>query len=146
VVGPRGCATTQGRCGPAPRTGRLRGDRPTLQAYCFLAPLLAVLLGLRLPACRRHLDQLHEPGVGRAGAFVGLPISPTVRRSHLLDRSGETRCWLTVGAVGTKLVLGLAAAVLLMQPFPLRNLVRALTFCPGGAGAWSRRSAGAAAR
>jgi len=28
-------------------------------------------------------------------------------------------------------VLGLAAAVLLMQPFPLRNLVRALTFLPG---------------
>ena len=37
---------------------------------------------------------------------------------------------LTAGAVGTKLMLGLAAAMLLTQQFPLRGLVRALAFLP----------------
>ena len=103
----------------------------TAQAYLFLLPLLLVLVGLAAyPLLDSVWTSFTSRGVGRAGSFVGFAnfvrlASDPVFRIALLN-SAE----LTLGAVGTKLVLGLAGATLLMQPFPLRGLVRALAFLP----------------
>ena len=101
------------------------------QAYLFLSPLLVVLIGFAAyPLLDGVWTSFTDRGVGRAGHFVGFDnfvrlASDPVFRIALLNS-----LMLTVGAVATKLVLGLATALLLMQRFPGRNLVRALAFLP----------------
>lgn len=106
----------------------LRGEA---QAWLFLSPLLLVLIGLAAyPLLDGVWASFTSRAVGRPGVFTGLAnfrrllIDP-VYRTALINSAV-----LTGGAVATKLVLGLAAASLLMQPMPARGLVRALAFLP----------------
>ena len=101
------------------------------QAWLFLLPLLAVLLGLAAyPLLDGVWASFTNRAVGRPGGFIGagnfirLWSDPTYRTALVNSVA------LTLGAVGTKLVFGLAAASLLMQPMPARGLVRALAFLP----------------
>jgi multiple sugar transport system permease protein len=108
-----------------------RSDRPALAAWLFLLPLLVVLLGLAAyPLVDGVWTSFTSRGVGRPGVFVGFANFAELIDDPVFSIALVNSAMLTFGAVATKLVLGLAAAVLLMQPFPLRNLVRALAFLP----------------
>jgi multiple sugar transport system permease protein len=117
-----------------PRTvSRPRGPemRSGLQAYLFLTPLLAVLVGFAAyPLLDGIWTSFTSRGIGRPGGFVGLDNFARLGRDPVFRIALANSFFLTVGAVAVKLVLGLAAAVLLTRPFPLRNLVRALAFLP----------------
>jgi multiple sugar transport system permease protein len=115
---------------PARRSRRARLG-VTAQAYAFLLPLLAVLIGLAAyPLADGIWTSFTSRGVGRTGVFVGLDNFTTLATDPVFRIALVNSAMLTLGAVATKLVLGLAAALLLTQDFPLRNLVRALAFLP----------------
>jgi multiple sugar transport system permease protein len=116
----------------APRRARnLRGLGPVLEAAPFLLPLLIVLVGLAAyPLIDGVWVSFTSRGVGKAGAFVGLGNFVRLLNDPIYGTAIVNSLVLTLGAVGTKLVVGLAAAVLLTQHFPFRNLVRALAFLP----------------
>ncbi|HEX3349956.1 MAG TPA: sugar ABC transporter permease [Acetobacteraceae bacterium] len=110
---------------------RLRGVGTTAQAYLFLLPLLAVLIGLAAyPLLDGIWTAFTDRAVGHPGRFVGLANFRRLFDDPVFGIACLNSLELTVGAVATKLVVGLAAAVLLTQEFPLRNLVRALAFLP----------------
>jgi len=116
---------------PAARPRSARRDHPSMQAYLFLLPLLVVLVGLAAyPLADGIWTSFTSRAVGRPGAFVGLANFARLVDDPLYHIALVNSILLTVGAVATKLVLGLAAAMLLMQRFPLRGLVRALAFLP----------------
>jgi multiple sugar transport system permease protein len=103
----------------------------TVQAYAFLLPLLIVLIGLAAyPLVDGIWTSFTSRAVGRAGSFVGLDNFTALAADPVFRLALVNSAMLTLGAVATKLVLGLAAALLLTQDFPLRNLVRALAFLP----------------
>jgi len=102
-----------------------------LEAYAFLLPLLVVLVGLAgYPLVDGVWTSLTDRGVGRPGHFVGLANFSRLLGDPVFSIAVRNSLYLTVGAVAVKLVAGLAAACLLTQSFPLRNLVRALAFLP----------------
>ena len=110
---------------------RLRGVGTAAQAYIFLLPLLAVLIGLAAyPLLDGIWTAFTNRAVGNVGQFVGLANFRRLFADPIYGIACLNSLELTVGAVATKLVVGLAAAVLLTQKFPLRNLVRALAFLP----------------
>ena len=101
------------------------------QAYAFLAPLLVMLIGLgAYPLLDGIWASVTSRGVGRPGGFVGAANFARLWQDPVYWIALVNSLLLTVGAVGTKLLAGLAAAVLLMQPMPARGLVRALAFLP----------------
>lgn len=105
--------------------------RSGLQAYIFLSPLLVVLVGFAAyPLLDGIWTSFTSRGIGRAGTFVGLDNFTRLGNDPVFRIALINSFLLTVGAVAAKLVLGLAAAVLLTREFPLRNLVRALAFLP----------------
>jgi multiple sugar transport system permease protein len=114
-----------------PRAAAARHDRPGLQAWLFLTPLLAVLIGLAAyPLLDGVWTSFTSRGVGRPGNFVGLANFAALTSDPDFHIAIVNSAMLTFGAVATKMLLGLGAALLLMQPMPLRNLVRALAFLP----------------
>jgi multiple sugar transport system permease protein len=122
---------TAARKAAAPLPWGAREMRPGVQAYLFLAPLLVVLLGLAAyPLLDGVWTSFTSRGIGRTGAFVGFENFVRLGSDPVFRIALINSVMLTVGAVATKLVVGLAAAVLLTQKFPLRNLVRALAFLP----------------
>lgn len=103
----------------------------TLEAYAFLAPILAVLVGLSAyPLIDGIGTSFTNREVAKPGTFVGAANFVTLFADPVYRMAVVHSVLLTVGAVGTKLVLGLAGAVLLTQSFPLRGLIRALAFLP----------------
>ncbi len=68
--------------------------------------------------------------VAKAGSFIGFGNFATLFSDRIFGIAVRNSILLTAGAVGAKLVLGLACAMLLTQRFPLRGLVRALAFLP----------------
>ncbi len=109
----------------------LREGSQTAQAYLFLLPLLLVLVGLAAyPLLDGVWMSFTDRAVGKAGHFVGLANFARLAHDPVYLIAIINSFALTVGAVLTKLVVGLAAALLLTQDFPLRNLVRALAFLP----------------
>lgn len=122
--------STIGAGAPAPRSRRVTLG-PAAQAYLFLLPLLLVLIGLAAyPLLDGIWTSFTSRAVGRPGSFVGLDNFRALLADPVFNIALRNSAMLTVGAVATKLVLGLAAALLLAQSFPLRNLVRALAFLP----------------
>jgi multiple sugar transport system permease protein len=129
MSGAQAAARIEGR-GRAPGF-RLRGLGTTAQAYIFLVPLLAVLIGLAAyPLLDGIWMSFTNRGVGRPGTFVGLANFTKLLDDPVYRIAIINSLMLTIGAVATKLVAGLAAAVLLTRDFPLRALVRALAFLP----------------
>jgi multiple sugar transport system permease protein len=125
--------STTGLAAVPAATGRspAKRDHPARQAWLFLLPLLAVLLGLAAyPLADGIWTSFTNRAVGRPGGFIGLANFVRLLHDPVFGIAVVNSIFLTFGAVGTKLVLGLAASVLLMQNFPLRNLVRALAFLP----------------
>ncbi|HMG51019.1 MAG TPA: sugar ABC transporter permease [Inquilinus sp.] len=105
--------------------------RDGIAPYIFLVPILVVMLGLiAWPLLDSVATSLTDRSVGRPGRFVGLANFATLFADPVYLRAALNSLIITVAAVGLKLVIGVAAAVLLFQPMPLRGLVRALVFLP----------------
>jgi multiple sugar transport system permease protein len=117
---------------PAAGLGLRRRQRAdNAQAYLFLAPLLVILVGFAAyPLLDGIWVSLTNRAVGRPGGFIGLENFHKLFADEVFWGAAWNSMLLTVTVVGAKLLAGLAAAVLLMQPFPFRNLVRALVFLP----------------
>jgi multiple sugar transport system permease protein len=102
-----------------------------LEPYFYLLPLLIVLLGLAAyPLLDGMWTSLTDREVAKPGHFIGLGNFVRLWNDPTWRIAVRNSVLLTVGAVGTKLILGLACATLLTQRFPLRGLVRALAFLP----------------
>jgi multiple sugar transport system permease protein len=111
-----------------PRNPRLFA---ALEPYLYLLPLLIVLLGLAAyPLLDGIWTSLTDREVAKPGHFVGFGNFVRLLDEPAYRIAVRNSVLLTAGAVGTKLVLGLACAALLTQRFPLRGLVRALAFLP----------------
>ncbi|MFI4982180.1 MAG: carbohydrate ABC transporter permease, partial [Nevskiales bacterium] len=105
--------------------------RDTLDAYAFLLPLLVVLIGLAAyPLADGILTSFTDRAVAKPGQFIGLRNFEKLLADPIYRIAVFNSVVLTAGAVGVKLVAGLAAAALLTQRFPLRGLVRTLAFLP----------------
>lgn len=103
----------------------------SIEAWLFLLPLLVVLIGLAAyPLVDGIWTSLTSRAVARPGRFVGLENFTRLLADPVYAIALRNSLYLTVGAVAVKLAAGLAAACLLTQSFPLRNLVRALAFLP----------------
>jgi multiple sugar transport system permease protein len=102
-----------------------------LEPYLFLLPLLIVLLGLAAyPLLNGIYTSFTDREVAKPGHFIGFGNYVKLLAEPAYRIAVRNSILLTAGAVGTKLVLGLACAVLLTQRFPLRGVVRALAFMP----------------
>jgi len=102
-----------------------------LEPYLFLLPLLVVLLGLAAyPLLNGIFISFTDAEVAKAGHFIGFGNFAKLLDEPAYRIAVRNSILLTAGAVGTKLVLGLACAVLLTQRFPLRGVVRTLAFLP----------------
>src|ERR1019366_3974290 len=102
-----------------------------LEPYLFLLPLLVVLLGLAAyPLLNGIYTSFTDREVAKAGHFIGFGNFVKLLAEPAYRIAVRNSILLTTGAVATKLVLGLACAVLLTQRFPLRGLVRTLAFLP----------------
>jgi multiple sugar transport system permease protein len=122
-------AQWQRRAGwPLPLSARLSETR---EAYLFLLPALVILLGfVAYPFVDGILTSMSDRGVARPGHFTGLANFTALFHDEIYLRSVRNSLVLTAGAVGLKFVLGMLGALLLVQKFPLRGLVRALIFLP----------------
>jgi multiple sugar transport system permease protein len=115
---------------------RLAGRRwerllPTLEAYAFLAPVVIVLVGLAAyPLIDGVLTSFTDSEVAKPGRFIGFANFVHLFGDSAYRIAVVNSIMLTAGAVATKTVLGLGCAVLLTQRFPLRGVVRTLTFLP----------------
>jgi len=120
-----------------PEMSRQRGGsraaarRANAEAYLFLLPLLLVLVLLAAyPLVDGVWTSFTSRAVAKAGQFVGFENFARLAHDPVFFIALRNSVVLTVGVVAAKLVAGLAAAALLTQNFPLRNLVRALAFLP----------------
>ena len=103
----------------------------TLRCYWYLAPVLAVLLGLIVyPFFNGITLSFTNRMVARPGTFVGIKNFSFLFQDSVYRLSFRNSIVITVCAVAAKLVVGMAGAVLLHQKFPMRNLLRALIFLP----------------
>ncbi len=112
--------------------GKPRRIKPaTISAYLFLAPLFAVLLCLiSYPILDGIYTAFTSRAVARPGEFTGLENFRELFANEFFRRAVFNSVLFTTLAVGSKLVLGIAAAVLLSQEFPCRNFIRALVLMP----------------
>jgi multiple sugar transport system permease protein len=102
-----------------------------LEPYLFLLPLLVVLLGLAAyPLLNGIYTSFTDREVAKAGHFIGFGNFVKLLAEPAYRIAVRNSILLTTGAVATKLVLGLACAVLLTQRFPMRGIVRTLAFLP----------------
>jgi multiple sugar transport system permease protein len=105
--------------------------RTNLEAYMFLLPLLLVLVLLAAyPLIDGIWMSFTNRAVARPGHFIGFGNFSKLLDDPVFFIALRNSVVLTLGVVVVKLVAGLAAAMLLTERFPLRNLVRALAFLP----------------
>jgi multiple sugar transport system permease protein len=110
---------------------RSRGIPDWVVAYLFLAPAAAVFLGLiTYPLIDGINAAFTDRGIARPGAYVGFQNFAKLFADPDYLRAIRNSLFLTTAAVGTKFVLGLTAALILHQRFPLRGFFRALVFLP----------------
>jgi multiple sugar transport system permease protein len=112
----------------APLASRLTETR---DAYLFLLPGLIILLGfVAYPFLDGIATSLTDRGVARPGEFTGFANFSALFHDEIYALAVRNSIVLTVAAVALKFLLGMIAALLLAQKFPLRGLVRALVFLP----------------
>lgn len=110
---------------------RARRDGDNWQAYLFLLPAIAVLLGfVAYPFVDGIWTSLTSRGVARPGEWVGGANFARLFDDEVYWISVRNSLVLTLGAVALKFVLGILGALVLAEKFPLRGIVRALVFLP----------------
>jgi len=117
----------------APRlaAGRVRLRHEVVTAWGFLAPTL-LLLGLlaAYPLAYAVYLSLTSAQVGVAGRFIGAENFIRLAHTQIFTLTLWNTVWYTVLAVGIKLVLGLALAVVLAQPVPGMRWIRGAVLIP----------------
>ena len=109
-------------------------DHERRLGYLMVAPAITVLVLLvAYPFFVSIWLSFTDTQIARAdtGTFVGLEnFTKLLDRRVFRDEVIQNTIVYTVGAVPIKLVLGLALALLMNRPFPLRGLVRGLILIP----------------
>ncbi|SFJ15652.1 multiple sugar transport system permease protein [Bosea sp. OK403] len=106
-------------------------QRDWIAAYIFLAPAAAIFAALiAFPFADGVATAFTNKAVAKPGEFVGLANFISLVSDPHFAVAAWNSLVLTVCVVSIKLVLGLASAVLLSQPMPLRGLMRSLVFLP----------------
>jgi len=116
---------------PRLAAGRVRLRHEVVTAWGFLAPTL-LLLGLlaAYPLAYAVYLSLTSAQVGIAGRFVGAENFIRLLHTQIFTLTLWNTVWYTVLAVGIKLVLGLALAVVLAQPVPGMRWIRGAVLIP----------------
>ena len=110
---------------------RNRGIPDWLVAYLFLAPAAAVFLGLiTYPVLDGIQAAFTDRAIGRQGEWTGFANFAKLLDDPIYVRAVANSLFLTLGVVATKLVIGLAGALVLSQPMPFRGFFRSLVFLP----------------
>ncbi len=118
---------------PAPLAVRLREwlDRERVLGPLFVAPALTLLLVLvAYPFAVALWFAVSDTVVGRPGRFVGLANFVALWDSEAFRQTFQNAFVFTGSAVGLKLVLGMALALLLNQRLRLKRLVRGAVLLP----------------
>ncbi len=103
----------------------------TRDAYLFLAPALVVLACfVAYPFFDGIATSLTDRGVARPGNFTGTENFTELFQDEIYGIALRNSVLLTASAVGLKFLLGIIAAVVLAQRFPIRGIIRALIFLP----------------
>lgn len=110
--------------------GLLSGRR-WLVAYVFLAPAAVIMAGvIAYPLIDGIATAFTDRQIARPGTYIGLDNFVTLLGDPNFARAAWNSLLLTIGTVAAKLVLGMLFALTLVQPFPMRGLLRALAFLP----------------
>lgn len=115
-------------------TRRVRLPRPGFQFFMLLPALLYLVVMTQAPFILTlwysfHTWILTSPELGKP--WVGLEnFNYTVLQDPTFRDAIVNTLEMTAGIVGGSLVLGMAFALLLHRPFPLRGLVRSLMIAP----------------
>ncbi len=104
----------------------------TMRAWLLMLPLLAVMLAvIGWPlADTVHLSFTNAKLVGTTGSFVGFDNYLKLLSSLTFRRTLTTTTIFAVCSVGSEMVLGVLAALLLNQEFRGRTFLRALLILP----------------
>jgi len=115
---------------PVPQ--RKRHHKPDwLVAYLFLAPAAAIFAAfIAYPLADGIATAFTNRAIAKPGDYVGFTNFLALMSDEHFRRAAFDSLVLTVGTVSVKCVLGMACAVLLSQPMPMRGLMRALVFLP----------------
>lgn len=106
-------------------------QRDWIAAYIFLAPAAAIFAALiAFPFADGVATAFTNKAVAKPGEFVGLANFISLVSDPHFAVAAWNSLVLTACVVSIKLVLGLASAVLLSQPMPMRGLMRSLVFLP----------------
>ncbi len=118
------------RIRPLEVTWQLLG-RETVLGYLWVAPAL-ILLGtlIAYPFLLALYWSLTSKSAGLAGVFVGLDNFRYLLADPIFQKTLRNTMIFTASSVGIKLVIGLAAALVLDQAFRGRNLLRGIFLLP----------------
>jgi multiple sugar transport system permease protein len=112
------------------RLGQFLG-RDWALGYLFLAPVLAVLLGLMAyPFILAVYLSLTNKTIGSQADFIGLANYVDLLSNTEFRQTALTTFIYTAGTVGVKFVIGMATALLVNRQLKGRDLSRALLFIP----------------
>jgi multiple sugar transport system permease protein len=110
--------------------GLLSGRR-WLVAYVFLAPAAVIMAGvIAYPLIDGISTAFTDRQIARPGTYIGFDNFTRLLGDPNFARAAWNSLVLTIGTVAAKLVLGMVFALTLVQPFPMRGLLRALAFLP----------------
>lgn len=106
-------------------------QRDWLAAYLFLAPAAAIFAALiAFPFADGIATAFTNKAVAKPGDYIGLGNFISLMSDSHFATAAINSLVLTVCVVAIKTVLGLASAVLLSQPMPMRGFIRSLVFLP----------------
>lgn len=106
-------------------------QRDWLAAYIFLAPAAAIFAALiAFPFADGIATAFTNKAVAKPGEFVGLANFVSLMSDSHFATAALNSLVLTICVVIIKTILGLASAVLLSQPMPMRGFIRSLVFLP----------------
>lgn len=110
---------------------RDRGIPDWMVAYVFMAPAAVIFLGLiTYPLIDGFATAFTDRGIATTGNFIGFDNFVTLFHDPIYVRALVNSFALTAGAVATKFLIGLGAAIILHQKIPFRGIFRALIFLP----------------
>ena len=111
--------------------GGLLAGRAWLVAYVFLAPAAVIMAGvIAYPLIDGIATAFTDREIARPGSYIGFDNFAKLLGDPNFARAAWNSLLLTIGTVVAKLVLGMLFALTLVQPFPMRGLLRALAFLP----------------
>lgn len=121
----------QGFRSPPPPVRTIRKARVDYSPYIFLIPAFLIFGGLIVyPLIDGISTAFTNRVIARSGEFIGFQNFLTLFEDEIFARAAYNSLWLTFWVVLIKALLGMAFALVLAQPMPMRGLFRSLVFLP----------------